>query len=84
MPSESGFSTFEALPPGGRIRLHQATVKRGHVRKDGILRLEFTDGTVIVCEPHDQFEAFKVSGSLPRVRQSFKLIALPGGGLASF
>jgi Family of unknown function (DUF6188) len=79
----SVFDPNEWATLGPLVRLHQATIKSGSVRKDGILRLEFTDGTTITCEPHDQYEAFKVSGRLPPVQRRFELIALPGGGLAS-
>jgi len=74
--------TPEVLGP--LLRLARATLRSGVARKDGLLTLEFTDGTRLIAPPNERFEAWQATGELPPITSRFQLIALPGGGLASF
>lgn len=64
------------------ITLHKATVDKGFVVKDGHLVLRFADGRAIFVAPHDQYEAWHVTGHLPPIERKFELIAVPSGGIA--
>lgn len=82
-----GQEQFEPSSPAALaplLRLHAATVTSAEIRKDGGLTLAFADGAVLVVPPHERYEAFTVTGSLPPVRRGFSFVALPGGGLARF
>jgi hypothetical protein len=46
----------------------------------GSLRLTFTDGSTIRCDPSDDYEAWQVSGGKPY----FLVVCTPGGGVAVF
>lgn len=72
----------DTLSLGALLDLHKVGVRDGYARKDGVLVLNFDDGTVITVEPDEQFEAFMINGSLPPMDRRFTLVALPGGGLA--
>jgi hypothetical protein len=68
---------------GRLVDLHQAVVTEASVYKDGSLRVEFADGRTLSLEAGAQYEAFDVTGSWPG-DETFRLIALPGGGLAEW
>ncbi|MCW2875904.1 MAG: hypothetical protein JWQ95_4 [Sphaerisporangium sp.] len=72
----------ETLAP--LLELHQATLREGVLMKDGLLVLSFHDGTTLTVLPDERYEAWEAVGELPPVTPSFKVIALPGGGLAVF
>ncbi|MDQ3645259.1 MAG: DUF6188 family protein [Actinomycetota bacterium] len=65
------------------LDLHQARVVAGDVFKDGRLVVRFAGGKTLFVPPHDQYEAFQVTGSRME-NTKFHLIALPGGGLAEW
>jgi Family of unknown function (DUF6188) len=46
----------------------------------GSLRLTFTDGSTVRCDPSDEYEAWEVSGGKPY----FLVVCTPGGGVAVF
>jgi hypothetical protein len=50
-------------------------VERALAWKDGRLELAFTDGTLIEVAPHEQFEAWQVTGP-----GRIMVVCLPGGG----
>ena len=66
------------------ITLHKAVVEEGHAVKDGHLVLRFSDGRSITAGPHDQYEAWDVTGHLPPIKREFRVIAVPSGGVAVF
>jgi hypothetical protein len=72
----------ESLAP--LLKLHQATLHEGVLRKDGLLTLSFHDGTTLTVPPDERYEAWVAAGELPSVTPRFQVIALPGGGLAVF
>lgn len=74
----------EAASLGPLLDLHKVEVRSGEVRKDGRLRLSFADGRELTVEPHDQYEAFSVTGTARADQPRFDLVATPGGGLAAF
>ena len=45
---------------------------------DGMLLLSFNDGSVLRCEPDDQYEAWQVVGGSPQ----YLIVCMPGGELA--
>jgi hypothetical protein len=72
----------DTLPP--LLALHQAVVSEANAVKDGHLVVRFEDGRSIEVAPDDRYEAWQVDGSRPPVPRDFKIIAVPGGGLAVF
>jgi hypothetical protein len=46
--------------------------------------MTFADGRQLVVPPHEHYEAFTVTGSLPPARRGFGFTAVPGSGLARF
>lgn len=52
-------------------------VARGVASRGGSVSIEFTDGTVLVVEPHSQYEAWTFNGDDGRL-----IVSMPGGGLA--
>jgi hypothetical protein len=65
------------------VDLHQAVVTKAAVYKDGRLVVRFGDGRVLAVRPSEQYEAFSITGSGPGQEQ-FRLVSLPGGGLAEW
>jgi hypothetical protein len=39
------------------LDLHEARVHDGYARRDGVLVLNFEDGTVVTVQPHAHYEA---------------------------
>lgn len=78
------FEPSDPVALGPLLRLLGVTVTSAEIRKDGRLMLAFADGGVLRVAPHERYEAFTVTGSLPPVRRGFSFVALPGGGLARF
>jgi hypothetical protein len=72
----------ETLAP--LLGLHRAILREGVLRKDGLLRLSFRDGTTLTVSPDDRYEAWEAAGELAPVTPRFQVIAIPGGGLAVF
>jgi hypothetical protein len=63
--------------------LHQAIATEAAVYKDGRLVVRFADGRMLSVPASEHYEAFAVTGS--RADQDpFRLISLPGGGLAEW
>jgi hypothetical protein len=74
------------LQPGGppillaaALGLVQQDVAKLEVREGGLLRLTFRDGSELVVEPDDQFEAWNISTD-----QGVRVVCPPGGGLATW
>ena len=65
------------------VDLHQAVVNEAAAYKDGSLTVAFADGRVIRVAPGEHYEAFSVTGSWAGA-DTFRLISLPGGGLAEW
>ena len=65
------------------LELHQAQVLRAEVFKHGRLDIAFADGQVLTVASSQQYEAFQVTGER-RGSEPFRLIAIPGGGLAEW
>lgn len=68
---------------GRIVDLHQAIVTDASVFKDGSLTVAFADGRRLRVPADEQYEAFDVTGSRSG-EEPFRLISLPGGGLAEW
>lgn len=62
---------------GSLLTLHQAEVRTAGTDEIGNLRLDFSDGRALQCRPHQQYEAWNLSG-----KDGLLYVCLPGGGLA--
>jgi hypothetical protein len=71
---------LETLAPV--LSLFQATVTAAQAGKDGTLELRFNDDRWLRVQPQLDDEVWEVSGGLPPVTESYRLTALPGGGVA--
>jgi hypothetical protein len=71
----------DVLSLGALLDLHRAVVRDGFARKDGVLVLNFDDGTILTVEPHPQYEAYLIDGrGHIQIERIFTLAATSGGG----
>lgn len=65
------------------VELHQVVVSEAAAHKDGSLTIAFADGHVMRVAADQRYEAFAITGSRAGAAP-FRLISLPGGGLAEW
>ena len=65
------------------LGLHQAVVVEAVVYRTGSMTMTFNDGRVLEVPAGEKYEAFSVTGEWPGA-EPFRLISLPGGGLAEW
>ena len=69
---------FTTLGPA--LSMVRKTIEQAVAYKNGRLRLEFSDGSLITAGPHPQYEAWQISGwDAPG---TMLIVCTPGGGLA--
>lgn len=61
------------------LEVFGASIDRAVVYEYGKLRIDFSNGMLILVGPDEEYEAWNVSGP-----QGFLVVAVPGGGIATW
>lgn len=66
------------------LGLHGAVISNASATRDGILTVHFANGTSLVVQPHDSYEAWNVVGRRSDAddAEPFRIVCMPGGKLA--